>query len=96
MDNDIAARCERMQCEHDRSFSVLTKHLLAAGVCAGVLLNCCRRLGVLGLLAVLHAHAPEVGRVDNTHVVDEFADSLEQAHASADFDILITRMYTSA
>ena len=85
MDNDIAARCERMQCEHDRSFSVLTKHLLAAGVCAGVFLNGCRRLCVFRLLAVLHGEAPEDGSVNNACIVDKFTDSLQQANASSDF-----------
>ena len=63
----------------------LTKQLLAAGVCADVFLDGCRRLGVFRLLAVLHREAPEVSRIDNALVAGEFTDSLQQANASADF-----------
>ena len=48
---------------------------------------------IFRLLAVLHGEAPEVGRIDNTLVADEFTDSLQQANASVEFQH--TRVYLS-
>ena len=93
MNNDVAARCKRVQCECKGGFRVLTKCLLAAGICAGILLDRRRRLGVCGMFAVFHAKAPKVGRIDNAHVVDKLFDSLQQTHASADFQY--THIYLS-